>query len=60
MIGAERLRGAGDLMERMGDVVRDQDWDEMRRRVERFVDEKPVLAVGIAAFAGFLLARMLR
>jgi ElaB/YqjD/DUF883 family membrane-anchored ribosome-binding protein len=56
----DRLRGTGDLVERVTATVRDQDWDELRDRVEGFVDARPVVAVSIAAVAGFMLGRLLR
>jgi ElaB/YqjD/DUF883 family membrane-anchored ribosome-binding protein len=51
---------AGNTLEDGAEYIRSHDFDEMRDDLERQIREKPLMSVGIALGAGFLLARILR
>ena len=51
---------AGEALDSGAEYLRSHDPDEMRDDLERSIRERPLLSVGIAAGAGFLLARLLR
>jgi membrane protein len=51
---------AGHALDDSAEYLRSHDVDEMRDDLERQIRERPLISVGIALGAGFLLARMLR
>jgi ElaB/YqjD/DUF883 family membrane-anchored ribosome-binding protein len=51
---------AGEALDSGAEYLRSHDPDEMRDDLERSIRERPLLSVGIAVGAGFLLARLLR
>lgn len=51
---------AGEALDSGAEYLRSHDPDAMRDDLERSIRERPLLSVGIAAGAGFLLARLLR
>jgi ElaB/YqjD/DUF883 family membrane-anchored ribosome-binding protein len=53
-------RRAGEALDDSADYLRTHDTEEMRDDLERAIRDRPLLSVGIAAGAGFLLARILR
>ena len=51
---------AGETIDRGADYIRSHEVDEMRDDLENAIRHRPLLSIGIAAGAGFLLARLLR
>lgn len=51
---------AGEALDMAAEYLRGHDPDEIREDLERSIRERPFLSVGLAAGAGFLLARLLR
>ena len=51
---------AGEALDSGAEYLRSHDPDAMRDDLERSIRDRPLLSVGIAAGAGFLLARLLR
>jgi ElaB/YqjD/DUF883 family membrane-anchored ribosome-binding protein len=51
---------AGDALDRSADYLRSHDHHDMRDDLEHSIRTRPLLSVGLAAGAGFLLARLLR
>ena len=51
---------AGEALDSGAEYLRSHDPDAMRDDLERSIRQRPLLSVGIAAGAGFLLARLLR
>lgn len=51
---------AGDALDTSAEYLRTHDIDEMRDDLENTIRERPLLSVGVAIGAGFLLARILR
>src|SRR5690606_20149599 len=63
--GVQRRAGqyavrAGEALDNSAQYLREHDVTEMRDDLERSIRDRPLLSVGIAAGAGFLLARLLR
>ena len=54
---AERAR---DVIDSGAEYLREHDIEEIREEIEGRVRERPLVSLAIAAFAGFLLARMMR
>lgn len=57
--GQVALRASGAL-ESGADYLRTHEMDQMRDDLEHAIRERPLLSVGVAVGAGFLLARLLR
>lgn len=57
---ADALRKTGDGLGKAADQLRSQDADELLARGQSYVREHPAVAIGAAALAGFVLARMMR
>ncbi|GAA4775443.1 hypothetical protein GCM10023219_23650 [Stakelama sediminis] len=51
---------AADAVSGFADTLRDKDVDDLVEEAREFVRKSPALAVGIAAAAGFVIARILR
>jgi ElaB/YqjD/DUF883 family membrane-anchored ribosome-binding protein len=51
---------AGEALDSSAQYLRSHEPNEMRDDLERSIRERPLLSIGIAAGAGFLLARLLR
>jgi ElaB/YqjD/DUF883 family membrane-anchored ribosome-binding protein len=63
--GVQRRAGqaairAGEALDTGAEYIRDHDMADMRDDLERSIRERPLLSVGVAVGAGFLLARLLR
>jgi hypothetical protein len=56
----ERMRDAGQTLERAGNYLAQQDLTKMRRDLEGLVRRRPFEAMLIGLGLGFLLARTLR
>jgi ElaB/YqjD/DUF883 family membrane-anchored ribosome-binding protein len=53
-------RRASETIDRSADYIRNHEVEEMRDDFEKAVRNRPLLSIGIAAGAGFLLARLFR
>jgi ElaB/YqjD/DUF883 family membrane-anchored ribosome-binding protein len=51
---------ASETIDRGADYLRNHEVDEMRNDIENAIRQRPLISIGIAAGAGFLLARLLR
>jgi ElaB/YqjD/DUF883 family membrane-anchored ribosome-binding protein len=51
---------ASETLDRGADYIRNHEVDEMRDDLENAIRQRPLLSIGIAAGAGFLLARLFR
>jgi ElaB/YqjD/DUF883 family membrane-anchored ribosome-binding protein len=57
--GDAAIRASGAL-DSSAEYLRSHDMEDMRDDIERQIRERPLMSVGVALGAGFLLARMLR
>lgn len=53
-------RQASGVVTKFSDALRDKDVDELVDDVRTFVQKSPAVAIGVAAAAGFVLARVFR
>lgn len=53
----ERVR---DVIDSGSEYLREHDIEEIRAEIEGRVRERPLVSLAVAAFAGFVLARILR
>lgn len=53
-------RRASETIDRSADYIRNHEVNEMRDDFENVIRQRPLIALGIAAGVGFLLARLLR
>ena len=53
-------RRASETIDRSADYLRSHEVEDMRDDLENVIRHRPLLSIGIAAGAGFLLARLLR
>lgn len=49
-----------EYMDRLSETLRSQDLEELLRRGERILRERPAVALGVTALAGFAIGRILR
>lgn len=57
---AEYVRGAADNLTSASDALRSKDIDELVEDARGYIKASPALAIGAAAAAGFLLARVIK